>query len=136
MKGGGCTSLVRTTRARDSNAPDRARNPSRPEYPRPSGRVKGFVSCSQIYRWRGPGEGKPTRSVGGRDADWLAVGGSLVRTRLSLLSREHTGNSAGFGVAARSRIGEKGQFPATLGGFPGPWNRERSPVEQGISRPG
>jgi hypothetical protein len=43
--------------------------------------------------------------------------GSLVRTRLSLLSREDTGNSAGFGAIAARRGSEKRPDPATFGGI-------------------
>ena len=43
--------------------------------------------------------------------------GSLVRTRLSLLSREDTGNSAGFGAIAARRGSEKRPVPVTFGGI-------------------
>jgi hypothetical protein len=54
-----------------------------------------------------------------------------------LIRRENTGNPAGFEGIATRRGSENARSPATFGGeFPGPWNRERRPSDQGASRRG
>ena len=80
--------------------------------------------CFWDGRWSRPQSLCSRRLVGGA--------GSPGRTRLSLLSREDTGNSAGFGAIAGRRGSEKRPVPGHLRrNFPGPWSRERPPGEQG-----
>ena len=103
--------------ARNPPSPVRVRRRHSPKTPRKRGTF-----------W--DGRGSWARSLCNRRLGGGA--GSLVRTRLSLLSSENTGNSTGFGAIGRVADRRNGQFPPTFGGIslgPRTGNEQSEPPE-------